>query len=502
MTQTRKHNRQKVQANRKPQPVPLSNRQQRAINKRIDNSVTDALMRHSLLTSVLGGETRNINVECGYPSSITPQMYRDVYDRQGIGARVVRIFPEECWKYQPDIFESKDTDKTEFEERLSQLEKEKNIFSYLSRIDLLSGIGRYGVLLIGINDGKNLYEPVEGIDLNTGEKTGNQQYELLYLKPFDESVVTIDKKVADQRSPRYGFPELYSIQTSDMNQGATQDKTTLKVHWTRIVHIADNRECSDVYGLPRLQDVYDYCMDVRKVLGGSSEMFWKGGFPGMQFKTFNPSQAGGAAVSVDTEAITTALESYQQSLQRFLIAEGGEFGQLNPNIADPSNHLITNIKAIAMAKGIPYRIFLGSEEAKLASTEDKSTWNGRVAYRQTSYLSPFVIRPVIDRFIVFGILPEVEEYFVEWPDLNTPSEKDKAEVVKAKTDSLAKYVAGNVDQLVPPKEFLMIFMGMTEEETTAIETAASNYESEPDEIDKSEIQPNPDNKETDKSEEK
>ena len=40
--------------------------------------------------------------------------------------------------------------------------------------------------------------------------------------------------------------------------------------------------------------------------------------------------------------------------------------------------------------------------------------------RQEGYLTPFVIRPFVDRLIALGVLPTPEEgYIVFWPDLGT-----------------------------------------------------------------------------------
>ena len=55
-----------------------------------------------------------------------------------------------------------------------------------------------------------------------------------------------------------------------------------------------------------------------------------------------------------------------------------------------------------MAYGVPYRILVGSEEAKLASSQDKRTWNERVQKRRDNYLTPMVVRPFVDRLIALG----------------------------------------------------------------------------------------------------
>ena len=130
------------------------------------------------------------------------------------------------------------------------------------------------------------------------------------------------------------------------------------------------------------------------------------------------------------------------------------------------------IDFIAMSLGVPKRIFLGSERGELASTTDMETWNKRVSKRREGYVSPMVIRLFIDRMIIFGVLPEVKEYKTKWPDLDTPSDKDKAEVGKIKTEAFAKYVQGNVDSLIGPMDYLMKIHDMTKEEADEIEKNA------------------------------
>jgi hypothetical protein len=344
----------------------------------------------------------------------------------------------------------------------------------LQRVDILSGIGEYGLLLCGIDDGKDLSEPVDSINERTGETQGNPSYDLLYLKPFSRDVVSIKKKESDNRSPRYGKPLLYEIAFEDVRSGYTSTNRKT-VHWTRVIHIADNRMDSDILGVPRLRAVYNRLLDVRKILSGSAEMFWKGGFPGYVFEV-TPENVG---ADIDTDALKDELESWSQGLQRYLSLTGVTAKSLDPQIADPSNHVSTHLKCIAIAMDVPYRIFMGSEEAKLASGQDITAWNKRLARRQHDYVSPHIIEPFIDRMVKYGVLPEPKERIrIEWPDLNAPGEKERAEIAKSSTESLAKYVGGGVDTLIPPKEYLRKFLGMSEEEADAIEQAAVEHISE------------------------
>ena len=415
---------------------------------------------------------KDINYECGYPQNIDISDYKAMYDREGVGNRVVRLLPSESWTMLPNIEENQDSKETEFEKTFKDLDKKLHLFHYLNRIDILSGIGQFGILLLGINDGKQLYMPVNGINPVTGEVIGKNKYQLLYLRPFDESVVTVRTKEEDVTSPRYGLPKTYSVAFKDTTSGGSDTIVTKVIHWTRVLHVADNREVSEINGIPRMKSVYNRLLDLRKIVAGSGEMFWKGGFPGMALKLGE----GVAAPTGDSLTdLRTQIKDYQDGLQRWLSLENIEVQELKPQISDPEPHVRVQIQYICVTLGIPFRIFMGSEAAHLASTEDKNTWNARIKERQENYISPLLIRLLIDRLIMFGVLPEVEEYFIDWPDLSAPGEKEVAEIAVRKTEALAKYVAGGVDEMFPPKEFLMMVMGMSEDDAKAVIDAAMSY---------------------------
>ncbi len=447
--------------------IPISNEKaQAAVSIMAENAT---LMRSELLTKLLN-PGKDINFECGYPDTISIEDYKGMFVRMGVATRVVELYSEESWALLPKVYETEDAEETEFEKEFKSLEKKRHLFQYLQRIDTLSGIGRFGVLLLGIDDGLELEKPVVGINEITGEKEGDSKYELLYMKPFDESVVEIKRKESNVKSPRYGLPTAYSIKFEDTS-GKTSTSQTKEVHWTRIIHIADNRESSDIYGKPRMEKIYNQLLDIRKVLGGSGEMFWKGGFPGLSFKV-DPNQT---LTDEDKDAMKDEMRNYSQSLQRYLSFVGVEVQSLNTQVADPSGHLDTQIDSICISLGVPKRIFMGSERGELASSQDTGAWNKRVSKRLEGYVSPLLIRPLVDRLIAFGVLPEIEEYFIGWPDLNAPSNEEVAEIAVKRTDAMSKYVAGGVDNLIAPKEFLTLVMGFTTEEAESIDDAVKEH---------------------------
>lgn len=443
--------------------------------QRLEQMTANVLTERSNLINKMFDPRRDLDDECGYPKEVTIEQYRHLYDREGIAERVVSIFPSESWSVDPSVYETEKTDLTEFEETWNHLLKEFNIWHYLERIDELSGIGQFGILLFGLSDGKELREPVDGIDVH-GNKTENNEYELLFLRCFDHSLVTVSSWEEDPSSKRFGSPNLYSVKFSDprnqmeLGSGAGNPNVQKEylVHWTRVLHVTDNRKTSEVFGSPRMRSVYNRLYDLRKLLGGSAEMFWKGAFPGLAFEV-NPDLQD---ADIDVDTIKDEFFKYANTLQRYLAVTGVTTKSLAPQVANPGEHIMSQLKALTITLGVPLRVFLGSEAAHLASSQDQETWNKRIQKRQNKYLTPMLIRPFVQQLQLYGILPDVEEFNVSWDDLFEPTAQDKADVLKSITESMAKYIAGQVDLLVPPLEYLTVFMGLELEQAEFILEAA------------------------------
>ncbi len=431
-------------------------------------------MRRELLQRILD-EVRDLDTECGYPATVKASDYQKMFDRDGIGTRVTKLMPEESWNIAPEIIENEDSEETEFEKAWKELSEEHRFFHYLLRLDVLSGIGRYGLLLIGINDGKKLNEPVEGIDLKTGKASSNLKYKLTYLRPLSETVVIVKTKETDITSLRYGRPVTYAFVTENLDGEASPSE--LVIHWTRVIHVAENKMTSEIFGTPRMQIVYNYLLDIKKLLGGSAEMLWRGGFPGIAFEV-NPERTT-ALTADEKKDLRAEFENYSNHLQRYLALTGVTAKSLDMQVADPQSHFEIQLKAVGIALGIPYRLFLGAEKAELASSQDVKVWNRRVKHRQMTYCDPEILRPFIDRLIAFGVLPTPEKYVLKWESLDALDPKDQAEVSKSRTEAIAKYVSVGADSLIPPQQFLTAVMGFTNEEAEAFlkEAAAWNDDS-------------------------
>ena len=416
-----------------------------------------------------------IDTECGYPKFITPIMYRYMYDRDDIARRVVDVYPDESWAVDPEVYETEDEDdETEFEACWKKLCDDYNIMQYLYRIDRLAGIGHYGPLLLGVDDGEDLEKPIDEPELLAGARrsVGRKQRNLLYLRPFDEYLSFIHMYETDVMHPRYGLPKFYNLVFLDMTIDAAGasigTRLNRRVHWSRVVHVADNLQGSLVFGIPRMQPVFNRLLDLRKIKGGSAEMFWKGAFPGLSFE-IDPRFVADDP-EFDAEDLKKEVEDYANGLQRYLRLIGVSAKSLAPQVADPSKHVDVQMQAIAANLGMPHRIFIGSEEARLASSQDKLTWNQRLKRRLKTFVEPSLIRNFVDRLIALGIQvpPKSGRYFVGWGDLNTPTDEDKANLALKYTQALSQYVSTGLIHLIQPKDYLITIVGLTPKQAKMI----------------------------------
>ena len=416
-----------------------------------------SLVSRATLAATLGQSysgNRDLYTALGYPKEPQFQDYWNRYDRQDVATRIVEAYPAACWRKKPMITES-EKDQTKFEEDVINIFKENKVWHYLKRIDILSGIGRFGVLMLGFDDVTNRIELRQSVE---------NVKELLFLRPVMENNINITVWDREPTSPRYGMPEIYKITA----QGAGEEtKETFEVHHSRILHIAEDIVEGEVYGTPRLRNVLNRLQDLELISGGSAEMFWQGAFPGYNWKADADADTGPQALT----DLGDELEKYVHKLTRHVRTQGITAESLAKQIEDPSKHAELQIKLISAAKGIPVRILTGSERGELASSQDENNWNDRVDERRIDYCEPFILRVFIDKMIDVGILTEpTEGYTVVWPDIDVPSDKEAAETAKTYTEALATYNnSPGLQMMYPLTIYLRTVMGITEEELLQIE---------------------------------
>lgn len=408
-----------------------------------------------------------IDLECGYPKFITPIMYRYMYDRDDVAQKVVDIYPDETWASDPEITDTDDDEETPFKAKWRELCENKNLLQLLYRMDCLCGIGHYGSLLVGTDDGKDLEAPIDELGLLMGldKALATKERQLLYLRPFDEYLSFIQQYETDVLHPRYGLPKFYNLVFLDMTIDAAGasigTRLNRRVHWSRVIHVADNLRSSLVFGVPRQQSVFNRELDLRKVKGCSAEIFWNAAFPGISFE-IDPRFIENDP-DFDREEFKETIRRFSEGQQKYLDLVGIKANSLSSQIPEnPEKYIELQIKAIASNKQIPMKFWMGSENARVASADDKLNWNKRLGRRINRFVNPGLLRAVVDRFVAIGVMPPPQkgQYWTKWPDLDTATDEDKANLALKWTQALSQYVATGMIHLIKPMNYLTLIMGL------------------------------------------
>ncbi|TSA08020.1 MAG: DUF1073 domain-containing protein [Deltaproteobacteria bacterium] len=405
------------------------------------------------------GGDRDLYQALGYKLTLTYQDYYDQYSRQDIAAAVIDRPVDATWRGGFELLESDDNNETDLEKAFYELYDKLALHPKFSRLDKLTGIGQYGLLLLGLSDVRTSQDfamPVNGPALK-----------LLWVKPFGEgsALTNVIEYVTDSSDERYGQPLFYTITVSNVSTGTSQE---IKVHHSRVIHVADGLLESEIEGTPRLKVVFNRLMDLEKLVGASAEMFWRGARPGYQGKVDKETFLSEATKL----GLQAQIDEYEHDLRRMILNEGITWDTLASQVSDPEKHVLVQLQMISAVTGIPLRILLGSEIGQLASTQDRDNWLSLVIGRRTEFAEPTIIRPFVDRCIEYGVLPApAKDYSIQWQDLWSQSDKDKADIANTLSLALKNYATAGptVESVLPPASFLREIMKFDDEQIALIE---------------------------------
>ena len=409
------------------------------------------------------GTDRDYYAVLGYSRNPTAEDYLARYRFQDVAKAVVNLPPQDTWKNSPVLIdgeERSDQDKVTSKflldwQALTESGGEIRALHYFERVDRLARIGQLAVMLVGCKDGAvTLDLPVQ--------KNMSGISDLLYLSVFSEvSINNLDAYVVmDEKNPRFGKPEFYDI---DLSSGLPRGKGITKVHYSRIIHVAEDLLEDDVYGLPSLESVINRLEDLFKVVGGAAEATWKlmrKGVVMLAQEGFTLPDDATSKAAFDDE-----IYKMEHDLARVFKFGGVDIKDLGSDVVDPDKIFAVIMDCISIATRIPKRILMGSERGQLASDQDERAWAGVIKSRQTKFAEPFILRAFVNWCVRNGIIaaPKSGKYKVEWPELYEMSQKEKAETANQLSSAIVGYInATGVVDVVDPNEFRKRVLGWPE----------------------------------------
>lgn len=430
----------------------LHNEDVEQIADRMYQTFMNEVISRSSLGSRLGMQfqgDRDLYATFGYKRDLSYGDYRGMYDRLGIATRLVEKFSKDTWNAPVILIDGGARSDgvgdatTPFLDKWNEISKRLKIWGTMCEADTMCGMGRYSIILIG-TDG-NLEAPAS----NSGIVN--------YIAAFDESQAAIESYVKDDKNPNYGMPEYYTVEVVDYQNstGGITSTRKQKVHYSRVIHVSENRLGSRVFGRPRLQEVYNRLMDYEKVTGGGAEAAWLAVYMGFLILTREGVELP-AEGTEEWNRTEEAIQLFAHRIQRFATLKGVEevvnLGVHEVRIRDIYSVICSDL---AGSKGIPQRILFGSERGELASTQDMHEWNGVINSRRTNFAEPEMLDPLIQWFIKYGILPAPQSvsYLKEWQPVYAMTELQEADYSFKVAQGANMLTSGSATAAVKINEF-------------------------------------------------
>lgn len=361
---------------------------------------------------------RDLYKALGYQRELSALDYRARFDRNEVANRVVKAVANATWRGGAEVWEDQDPNvDTPFEQAFEELNARLNIWDVFRKTDILGRIGRYGIVLIGAPG--ELDQPL----------TSCGPDEIAYLRPYPEENAVVQTYIVDRKDPRYGQPEFYNVKFVLTGANAkTMSTASSRVHWTRVHHMADGLLEDRVFGEPALQCIWNRLDDLEKVAGGGPEAFWKRADGGLMFNLEDPTLEMDPASKLEFERQT---KEYEHGLRKILLTQGLKAERLGSDVADISSTVTSLMSLISAGTGIPMRVLMGSEQAKLAAKMDRGNWDDRVSDRRLAYAGPEV-KAFLNYLVTLGALPKpADDYEVRFPELKVLDDEQKATVANS-----------------------------------------------------------------------
>lgn len=400
---------------------------------------------------------RDLNTILGYKATaeITQEMILDRYTRGDITFAIISAPVDDTWKNPPTVCELDGGTDSKFCKDWNQVVRKAKVWKRLRQLDTTSSLGRFAVLLLGIKD----LDPEDSSKFNSLENKVNISSirpgvdNLLYLQVYGESAITQIELDKDETSPNYMLPEYYHISaavtqvistTSVVSVSAKQ----MKVHHSRIIHVAENALDNDIVGFSRLLTVWNRLDDLEKIVGGAAESIWRM----VREKMITLLKDGYNFDSTDDQdTMYSAIDSMAHEITNAIVLRGVDKFQIEKGQpVDPKGIFEVLISLISASVRIPQRILLGSERGNLASSQDEGNWAGSITARQNSFAEPVILRPFIDRLIEFKIISppknKDKEYNIGtldsrtgiyyWPPIYETNDSEEATIANTRANAM------------------------------------------------------------------
>jgi hypothetical protein len=385
----------------------------------------------------------------GWEKDPDEEEYAALYLRNPFAAGIIDKPAQLAWRNAPTVTDSDDdTEDTAFTESVQKLARNHNAWTYATRVHRIAGVGEFALLFVDFDDvGDDMSALADEPDLSNPSLDDIRGFRVVPQFAVDE----ID--YGDFGSERWGEPEHYHVDWTEDLDDDTEDTTGgARIHHSRVVEVPSKPPTMGEFSSrPRMEPLLNPLYDIEKAMGSAAEVAYRGADKGLHIN-FDPSEVDPNAVTGDS-GLKNNISEWYHGLQPTLNTVGGEVNDLGGEIPDPSPVLDSELTAISAATGFSKQFIEGAAAGEIASSETNLREDlGEVAERQEQYVTPYIVRRLIQTLVDAGILPTPRDgdYRVTWPDLFQMSAEETA-TVEQKRSQTAKNLGIMGD---PAKEYV------------------------------------------------
>jgi hypothetical protein len=352
----------------------------------------------------------NIYLDFGYPANLEFSNYWNMYSRFGIAKSACNLPVNYGWS-SPPIIEGDEKILKEIE----QLNDNCKLYKRLRGLDRRQRVGRFAGLFVRVRDDQPLKTPIDKL---SGPGS------IVELMPLFEGQLEITKTDDDPTSDTFGNPLEVEYRQGGVGTRNTEVRTSQTVHASRIIFISENSDNGFIYGTSTLEPIYNSLMDLRKVIGGGAEGFYKNAAQSMIFEMEDPSKA--ANIESLIAEFTKSYDDFSRDrYRRSMFAPGMKANPISTNLSNPKEFFTNALNDVAAGCDpmIPATILVGQQTGRLASSEDARQFLSGVQARRVDFQTE-ILESVFDWFMKYGVITK-GSYQVTWDDLLARSETEK-----------------------------------------------------------------------------
>lgn len=385
----------------------------------------------------------------GYPEQVTFPMLLTAYMRGGPAQGAVHRLLDTCWQDNPRIMAPGSDTETQWERDVATVLDDVDAWEKLQDFDRRNLVGRFAALIYRVADNLPLDQPLVKASA------------LVDLVPLYEDQIKVTSWYSDPADwQNFGKPRMFQFRgmsPAALAAGDTQAQPEqwLDVHPSRVQILAEGSVGGMFDGVPLLLPGFNALVDLEKVTGGSAESYLKNSARTLNVNYMpdaSPQASVGASTAAEVaEAHDTMIKRVNRNQDAGLVTQGATVTALQTTTHDPEGAWMAAANTFAAGVRIPFTLIFGQQTGRLASDEDQKDMQARGKSRRARLLTR-MLREFVKRMQACGVLPD-GKFKIEWPPLDAPGDKDRAELLKSMTAAMqAAAASGLTEPLFVGKE--------------------------------------------------